>query len=214
MQTGSSFSSNVATIAVAVVCGIAWFTRGQTIPNPDIARTAATSAAPAALARPIKGAGEDWSCFRGPRCGVSSWNNAPIDWDGGTGRGVVWKTPLATSCTSSPVVWLNHIYITEANHDERTVIAFDAENGKRLWRQVVPDGGGGVAVPSVADSALALPTPACDADGVLRPVRNRGSGLLFPRRHFAMEDLSSTSGDRIRIFFVAGDIKWNGVHPA
>ncbi|HEX3999941.1 MAG TPA: PQQ-binding-like beta-propeller repeat protein [Pirellulales bacterium] len=133
----------------------------------DGGRTAAKSPASVVpAAPPTKAAGSDWSCFRGPRCGVSSWNNAPLDWDGSTARGVVWKTPLATSCTSSPVVWRNHIYITEANHDERAVVAFDTENGRQLWRQVVPDGGGGEALPSVADSALALPTPACDADGV------------------------------------------------
>jgi len=113
-----------------------------------------------------KGADNEWNCFRGAHCGVSIWNNAPIDWDGPTSRGVMWKTPLATSCTSSPVVWSNHIFITEANRTERAVIAFDAATGKQLWRQAVPDGGAGATLPSVADAALALPTPACDAGAV------------------------------------------------
>jgi outer membrane protein assembly factor BamB len=109
---------------------------------------------------------EYWNCFRGPNTGVSSWGNAPIDWDGPSNRGVLWKTPLSTSCTSSPVVWGDRVFLIEANHTERAVLAFDAPTGKQLWRHVVEDGGAGAPMPSVADSALALPTPACDADGV------------------------------------------------
>jgi outer membrane protein assembly factor BamB len=120
----------------------------------------------AAQAQPSGHEPEYWNSFRGPRMGVSSWSNAPIDFDGPSNRGVIWKTPLATSCTSSPVIWGNRIFITEANHTERAVIAFDTQTGKQLWRQVVADGGGGAPMPSVADAALALPTPACDADGV------------------------------------------------
>lgn len=134
-----------------------------------IAPTIATSPAstePAPQPKGPKAGGDDWSCFRGLHGGVSSWSNAPVDWDGDANRGVIWKTPLTASCTSSPVVWSNHIYITEANHNERAVVAFDAQSGKQIWRQVVEDGGAGAPMPSVADSALALPTPACDDQGV------------------------------------------------
>lgn len=64
------------------------------------------------------------------------------------------------------MIWDHHIYITEATHDDRALIAFDAETGKQLWRRVVEDGGHGDAMPSVADSALALPTPACNEQGI------------------------------------------------
>jgi len=168
MRTGSGFSSIATAAAMAGFwCAVAvtWVTvcssSGQAT-KP----AAATGPAPVEPARRTKTAGDDWSCFRGPHCGVSSWSNAPVDWDGDSNRGVIWKTPLAASCTSSPVVWSNHIYITEANHDERAVIAFDTETGRQLWRRVVEDGGAGAPLPSVADAALALPTPACDAQGV------------------------------------------------
>jgi outer membrane protein assembly factor BamB len=108
----------------------------------------------------------DWSCFRGPRHGVAAWDNAPIKWDGRSGEGVVWKTPLAMSCVSSPVLWRDQLYLTEGSRRERAVMAFDAATGRQLWRQVVEDGGAGKPLPSVSDSALALPTPACDAEGV------------------------------------------------
>ncbi len=109
---------------------------------------------------------QPWSCFRGPKYGVSPWTNVPVAWDGTSGQGVVWKTPLKTSCVGSPVLWENRIFLTEADENERAVLAFDAESGRELWRQAVADGGKGAPLPPVADSALALPTPACDADGV------------------------------------------------
>jgi len=89
-----------------------------------------------------------------------------VAWDGESGQGVLWKTPLKTSCVGSPVLWQDRIFLTEADEKERAVLAFDAESGKELWRQVVADGGKDAPLPPVADSALAMPTPACDANGV------------------------------------------------
>ena len=110
--------------------------------------------------------GPQWNCFRGPSAGVSPWPDAPIAWDGPSGRGVIWKAPLKMVGVSSPVIWSNRVYITEGNDRERAVLAFDAASGRQLWRQVVPDGGAGATLPSVTDAGLALPTPACDQHGV------------------------------------------------
>ena len=116
--------------------------------------------------RPTRSYSQPWSCFRGPQYGVSPWANVPVAWDGESGQGVLWKTPLKTSCVGSPVLWQDRIFLTEADEKERAVLAFDAESGKELWRQVVADGGKDAPLPPVADSALAMPTPACDANGV------------------------------------------------
>jgi len=107
-----------------------------------------------------------WNCFRGPLCGVSPWDNAPIVWDGPTGKGVRWKTPLKMSGVSSPVLWGDRLFITEADDKERAVLAFDARDGKLLWRQAVADGGEGTPLPVVSDYGLAMPTATCDANGV------------------------------------------------
>jgi outer membrane protein assembly factor BamB len=109
---------------------------------------------------------EPWSCFRGPRYGVSTWKNLPVAWDGESGLGVVWRTPLETSCVSSPVLWQDRIFLTEADEKGRALLAIDAESGRLVWRRAVADGGRDAPLPPVADSALALPTPACDAGGV------------------------------------------------
>jgi outer membrane protein assembly factor BamB len=89
-----------------------------------------------------------------------------VAWDGTSGQGVLWKTSLKTSCVSSPVLWQDRIFLTEADETERAVLAFDAQSGRQLWRQAVADGGKDAPLPPVADSALAMPTPACDANGV------------------------------------------------
>jgi outer membrane protein assembly factor BamB len=119
-----------------------------------------------ALAQPgIESPAANWSCFRGPAQGVSPWDNAPTEWDGSSGKGVLWKTRLELSGVSSPVLWGDHVYLTEGTDRERALLAFDAATGKQLWRQVITHGGKGT-VPAVSDAGLALPTPTCDADGV------------------------------------------------
>ncbi len=118
------------------------------------------------VSNPGSGAAAQWSCFRGPQQGVSAWDNAPTAWDGKSGQGVLWKTPLAISGIGSPVLWNDRLFITEGTDTERAVVAFDAASGKQLWRQVVPDGGKGLPLPSFSDTGLALTTPACDDAGV------------------------------------------------
>lgn len=108
-----------------------------------------------------------WNCFRGPQYGVSPWTNAPAGWDTHTGKGVLWKTPLKMAGVGSPVVCGTRVYLTEADEQERAVLAFDAATGKPLWRQVVADGGKGVDLPNVTgDTGYAAPTPVCDENGV------------------------------------------------
>jgi outer membrane protein assembly factor BamB len=67
---------------------------------------------------------------------------------------------------SSPVIWGDHVFLTEGDDRERAVMAFDAGDGHPLWRRTVPDGGKGAPLPSVTDSGFALPTPVCDRNGV------------------------------------------------
>ena len=113
----------------------------------------------------IVASASEWSCFRGPACGVSAWTNAPVMWDGKTGAGVLWKTPLKLSCVSSPVLWDKLLFLTEGDSSERAVLAFDADTGKQVWRRVVADGGK-TPKPTAQDAGLAYPTPVCDANGV------------------------------------------------
>jgi len=110
--------------------------------------------------------GSDWNVFRGPNGGVSPWTNAPVAWDGASGQNVLWKMPLKMTGVSSPVLQGKRLYLTEGDEKERAVLAFDAGNGRLLWRRIVADGGQGTPLPPVSDYGLAMPTAACDTNGV------------------------------------------------
>ncbi|MEI8122907.1 MAG: PQQ-binding-like beta-propeller repeat protein, partial [bacterium] len=95
------------------------------------------------FASSVYGQEVNWNVFRGPNVGVSPWTNAPLLWDGLIGKGVLWKTPLKMTGVSSPVLWAGRLYLTEGDEKERAVLAFDARDGKQLWRRTVADGGQG-----------------------------------------------------------------------
>jgi outer membrane protein assembly factor BamB len=137
-------------------------------PVAEPAPTVVSNVAPIVVTPPLKAVEENcWGCFRGPKQGVSPWTNAPSEWDGASGKGILWKTPLKVYSVASPVVCGNKVYIVDADEKERTVSAFDATTGKMLWRQVVADGGKGENMPQPSgDTGFGAPTPVCDANGV------------------------------------------------
>lgn len=132
-------------------------------PVVPVAKTSAVSAAAATIGV----VSSYWCCFRGPNCGVAGWTNAPTAWDGKTGAGVLWRTPLDKPGVSSPVLWGGKLFLTVADETAREVVAYDVETGIELWRQVVADGGQGEALPETsADTGLAASTAACDGSAV------------------------------------------------
>ena len=129
-------------------------------------RSFASAASAALCACAACAGGPQWNGFRGPGWGVSPWTNAPVSWDGAGGRGVLWKTPLKMTGVSSPALWEKRLYLTEGDQQQRSVLAFSAEDGALLWSRLVTDGGKGKPLPPVSPYGLAMPTAACDANGV------------------------------------------------
>ena len=101
----------------------------------------------------------NWPQFRGPNAsGVADGNALPTDWNGETGRGIKWKTPIPGLAHSSPLVWGDRAYVTTAvsadanpylrvglygespdhpeqvEHDFR-LLALDKSTGKIVWDQ-------------------------------------------------------------------------------
>ena len=75
-----------------------------------------------------------WPRFRGPGgLGVSAFANIPTKWDGKTGEGVLWKTPVPLDAPNSPVVWGDRIFLSGATKKRREVYCFDVASGKLLW---------------------------------------------------------------------------------
>lgn len=89
------------------------------------------------LALPLLHA-DNWPGWRGPTGqGFSSEKNLPLKWDAKTN--IKWKIPLAEQGNSTPVIWGDRIYLTQANTGGtvRGVICFHRADGKELWKDSV-----------------------------------------------------------------------------
>jgi outer membrane protein assembly factor BamB len=121
--------------------------------------------------------------------------NVPETWDGKSGKGIVWKTPVSLPGNNSPVVWGKRVFLSGADERRREVYCFDADSGKLLWRQNVPETpqSPGQQLKILDITGYAAPTVAADgrrvyaifANGDLaafdfsgKPVWSKGFGLL------------------------------------
>jgi outer membrane protein assembly factor BamB len=76
-----------------------------------------------------------WPGWRGSTgTGVTSEKNLPLTW--GEGDNVRWRTELPERGNSSPVVWGDKVFVTQAVSDSkrRTLMCFDRANGKLHWQ--------------------------------------------------------------------------------
>jgi outer membrane protein assembly factor BamB len=81
---------------------------------------------------------EEWPCWRGPRGdGTSRERDLVQNWS--ETENVVWKTPLAISGHSSPIVFGEQIFVAGSSTAEETreLAAYDRNSGKELWRKIV-----------------------------------------------------------------------------
>ena len=75
----------------------------------------------------------DWPAWRGPGGqGFSSETNLPVRWD--RTNNIRWKTPLPDRGNSTPIVWGNRVFITQAMENRRTLMCFNRTDGKLLWQ--------------------------------------------------------------------------------
>lgn len=82
---------------------------------------------------------DNWPAWRGPTGqGHSAEKNVPWKWS--DKENVKWKVKLANPGNSTPVVWENKIFLTQANKDGtvRSLLCFDrSKEGKLLWQKDV-----------------------------------------------------------------------------
>ena len=77
----------------------------------------------------------DWPAWRGPTGdGVSAETGLPLQWS--PTENVKWKTPLPERGNSSPIVWGDRVFLTQAIEREgrRLLLCFDRTTGRELWR--------------------------------------------------------------------------------
>jgi outer membrane protein assembly factor BamB len=80
----------------------------------------------------------NWPSWRGPAgTGVSSERGVPTHWS--KTENVRWRVPLPDRGNSTPIVWGNRVFITQAIEKEqrRSVMCFDRSSGKLIWQQGV-----------------------------------------------------------------------------
>lgn len=81
---------------------------------------------------------DNWPAWRGPGGqGVCNETNVPLKWS--AAENVRWKVPLADQGNSTPVVWDDKIFLTQANKggSVRSLICLARADGKILWQNDV-----------------------------------------------------------------------------
>jgi outer membrane protein assembly factor BamB len=78
----------------------------------------------------------DWPAWRGPLgTGITEEKNLPEKWS--TTENVKWRTELPEPGNSTPIVWGDRVFVTQAVGDRRTVMCFNRQDGKLLWQSGV-----------------------------------------------------------------------------
>lgn len=84
--------------------------------------------------------GEDWPGWRGPRGdGTSNAESPPMQWDGGSGKNIHWKTKIPGTGYSSPIVSGDTLFVTSCDGEEQTRLlhCLDRASGEIRWTQKV-----------------------------------------------------------------------------
>lgn len=92
-----------------------------------------------ALVKAQTKASANWPAWRGPDGrGVIHHGNSPLTWD--AKKNVRWKVALPGPGNSTPIVWGDKVFLTQAldGGKRRAFIAFDRNDGKKLWQREVP----------------------------------------------------------------------------
>lgn len=82
--------------------------------------------------------GANWPSWRGPSGdGVTEETGLPTTWSA-TSANVKWKVPLPDRGNSTPVVWGDKVFLTQAAAGgRRELLCLDRKTGKVLWQQGV-----------------------------------------------------------------------------
>ncbi len=107
--------------------------------------------------------------FRGAEGdGVAAQKNTPTDWNGASGKNILWKVKVPKSGFSSPIIWGDKLFVTGADAQARMVYCYDKNSGKLLWEAAADNIEGSPAkMPKVtSDTGLAAPTMATNGSAV------------------------------------------------
>jgi outer membrane protein assembly factor BamB len=160
-RTASAARWAVGAVALALVGAtagvIVYFVPAP--PTEEPTGVAATYPSPEEIAR-------QWPRFRGPGgVATSAYANIPTKWNGKSGEGILWKTPVPLPGRNSPVVWGDAIFLTGATGKKREVYCFDARSGRLRWQRPVETPEGKAAPPPEVEKATGYAAPTAVSDG-------------------------------------------------
>lgn len=125
---------------------------------------------------------ENWTEFRGPDGqGHANAANLPSEWS--ATKNVSWKTPLKGLAWSSPVIWGNRIFVTDAvtTDDQMSLrtLCLDADSGKIIWdKEIFNRPTTGPISQMHKKNSHASPTPVLEADRIYVHYGPNGTACL------------------------------------
>lgn len=109
---------------------------------------------------------QNWPGFRGP------WGNGhafvksiPTEWDGESGKNILWKTEVPKKGFNSPIVWEDKVFLAGGNKKVREVYCFSAKDGKILWQKPVPQLPGSTSEEVDIDEGTTYAAPTMTTNG-------------------------------------------------
>jgi outer membrane protein assembly factor BamB len=114
----------------------------------------------------------NWPSWRGlDGSGHSPESGLPLKWD--AKENVRWKVPLPAGGNSSPIVWRDRIFLTQAldKGARRAVLCVDRADGKLLWQRDTPFQG---KESTHEDNPYCAATPVTDGERVIASLGSAG----------------------------------------
>jgi outer membrane protein assembly factor BamB len=155
-------------VLLVAMAGVATGIRTSlTAPGPEVAKGAGAPEAPGGVALPSQAEFlANWPRFRGPTgSGVAALAQAPLQWDGKTGAGIVWKTAVPVSGFNSPIVWGDRLFLSGGTREKREVLCYETAGGKLLWQRAIENVPGSPAKPPEIPDQTGFAAPTMATDG-------------------------------------------------
>ncbi len=112
---------------------------------------------------------QNWPGFRGESGqGIAYQENVPTEWDGPSGKNILWKWAIPKPGFNSPIVWGDRLFLAGADKEGQEVYCVDTNSGKIIWIEKLNDIPGSPAKkPKVTkDTGYAAPTMTTDGQRV------------------------------------------------
>lgn len=117
---------------------------------------------------------DNWPAWRGPTGqGICKETDLPLSWS--AAKNVRWKLPLPGPGNSTPIVWEDKVFLTQATDGggKRWTWCIDGKTGKVAWKKMIPYGG---SEPTHATNPFCSASPVTDGERVI--VSHGSAGLV------------------------------------